>query len=57
MPGIAFKDLGFSLRDRGDDAFLYAYRAVENARGAALVARSPRRRGSRERRRNDPRAL
>ncbi len=29
---LAFKDLGFSLRDRGDDAFLYAYRAVENAR-------------------------
>ena len=28
---LAFKDLGFSLRDRGDDAFLYAYRAVENA--------------------------
>jgi hypothetical protein len=27
-----FKDLGFSLHDRGDDAFLYAYRAVENAR-------------------------
>ena len=26
------KDLGFSLLDRGDDAFLYAYRAVENAR-------------------------
>lgn len=29
---LAFKDLGFSLLDRGDDAFLYAYRAVENAR-------------------------
>jgi hypothetical protein len=29
---LAFKDFGFSLRDRGDDAFLYAYRAVENAR-------------------------
>ena len=29
---LAFKDLGFSLHDRGDDAFLYAYRAVENAR-------------------------
>jgi hypothetical protein len=29
---LAFKDLGLSLRDRGDDAFLYAYRAVENAR-------------------------
>jgi hypothetical protein len=29
---LAFEDLGFSLRDRGDDAFLYAYRAVENAR-------------------------
>ena len=29
---LTFKDLGFSLRDRGDDAFLYAYRAVENAR-------------------------
>ena len=29
---LAFKDLGFSLHDRGDDAFIYAYRAVENAR-------------------------
>jgi hypothetical protein len=29
---LVFKDLGFSLHDRGDDAFLYAYRAVENAR-------------------------
>jgi hypothetical protein len=29
---LAFKDVGFSLRDRGDDAYLYAYRAVENAR-------------------------
>jgi hypothetical protein len=29
---LAFEDLGFSLHDRGDDAFLYAYRAVENAR-------------------------
>jgi len=29
---LAFKDLGFSLLDRGDDAFLYAYRAVETAR-------------------------
>ena len=29
---FTFKNPGFSRRDRGDDAFLYAYRAVENAR-------------------------
>ena len=38
--------------DRGDRCD-----ALRLARGASLLARSPRRRGSRERRRNDPRAL
>jgi len=29
---VAFKDYGISLQERGDDAFLYSYRAIENTR-------------------------
>jgi len=52
---LAFKDLGFSLLDRGDDAFLYAYRAVENAR-ASMRTRSRRRRRNPSGRRFTPRS-
>lgn len=52
---LAFKDLGFSLRDRGDDAFLYAYRAVEKA-DRFQAAKSQRRRRNPSGRRLTPRS-
>jgi len=49
-------DVTLALRAHPPRPWRQARRAPA-ARGASLVARSPRRRGSRERRRNDPRAL